>query len=104
MNLKITGLNFDVTEAIKNYVSDKLARINRHADNIISVTITLSVEKVNQKAEADAHLAGKDLHVEAIEQDMYAAIDVLMDKLDRAVLKHKEKSGDVRNTVKPVAE
>ena len=51
MNLKITGLNFDVTEAIKNYVSDKLARINRHADNIISVTITLSVEKVNQKAE-----------------------------------------------------
>jgi len=77
MNLKITGLNFDVTEAIKNYVSDKLARINRHADNIISVTITLSVEKVNQKAEADVHLAGKDLHVEAIEQDMYAAIDVL---------------------------
>ena len=101
MNLKITGLNFDVTEAIKNYVSDKLARINRHADNIISVTITLSVEKVNQKAEADAHLAGKDLHVEAIEQDMYAAIDVLM---DRAVWKHKEKSGDVRSTVKPEAE
>ena len=104
MNLKITGLNFDVTEAIKNYVSDKLARINRHADNIISVTITLSVEKVSQKAEADAHLAGKDLHVEAIEQDMYAAIDVLMDKLDRAVLKYKEKSGDVRSTVKPAAE
>ena len=104
MNLKITGLNFDVTEAIKNYVSDKLARINRHADNIISVTITLSVEKVSQKAEADVHLAGKDLHVEAIEQDMYAAIDVLMDKLDRAVLKHQEKSGDVRSTVKPEAE
>ena len=62
MNLKITGLNFDVTEAIKNYVSDKLARINRHADNIISVTITLSVEKVNQKAEADAHLAVNFLH------------------------------------------
>ncbi|MBS5743365.1 MAG: ribosome-associated translation inhibitor RaiA, partial [Neisseria sp.] len=57
MNLKITGLNFDVTEAIKNYVSDKLARISRHADNIISVTITLSVEKVSQKAEADVHLA-----------------------------------------------
>ena len=62
MNLKITGLNFDVTEAIKNYVSDKLARISRHADNIISVTITLSVEKVSQKAEADVHLAGKYLH------------------------------------------
>ncbi|ATD65866.1 ribosome hibernation-promoting factor, HPF/YfiA family [Neisseria weixii] len=96
MNPKITGLNFDVTEAIKNYVSEKLERINRHAANVISVTITLSVEKVNQKAEADLHLAGKDLHVEAVEQDMYAAIDVLMDKLDRAVLKHKEKSNDTR--------
>lgn len=103
MNLKITGLNFDVTEAIKNYVDDKLARINRHAANVISVAITLSVEKVNQKAEADVHLAGKDLHVEAVEQDMYAAIDVLMDKLDRAVLKHKEKSADVRGAAKPVA-
>ena len=96
MNLKITGLNFDVTEAIKNYVSEKLERIYRHAANVISVAITLSVEKVKQKAEADLHLAGKDLHVEAVEQDMYAAIDVLMDKLDRAVLKHKEKSNDAR--------
>ena len=104
MNLKITGLNFDVTEAIKNYVSEKLERINRHAANAISITITLSVEKLNQQAEADIHLAGKDLHVDAVEQDMYAAIDVLMDKLDRAVLKHKEKSGDVRSTVKPAAE
>lgn len=104
MNLKITGLNFDVTEAIKTYVTDKLARINRHADNIISVAITLSVEKLNQKAEADLHLAGKDLHVEAVESDMYAAIDVLMDKLDRAVLKHKEKSGDVRAVKAVVAE
>lgn len=104
MNLKITGLNFDVTEAIKTYVTDKLARINRHADNVISVAITLSVEKVNQKAEADLHLAGKDLHVEAVESDMYAAIDVLMDKLDRAVLKHKEKSGDVRAVKAVVAD
>lgn len=104
MNLKITGLNFDVTEAIKTYVNDKLARINRHADNVISVAITLSVEKVNQKAEADLHLAGKDLHVEAVESDMYAAIDVLMDKLDRAVLKHKEKSGDVRAVKAVVAD
>ena len=50
MNLKITGLNFDVTEAIKNYVSEKLERINRHAANAISVTITLSVENLNQQA------------------------------------------------------
>ena len=101
MNLKITGLNFDVTAAIKNHVTEKLERISRHASNVISVAITLSVEKVNHKAEADIHLAGKDLHVEA---DMYAAVDVLMDKIDRAVLKYKEKSNDVRNTVKPAAE
>ncbi|MDO5069889.1 ribosome hibernation promoting factor HPF [Neisseria zoodegmatis] len=103
MNLKITGLNFDVTEAIKNHVTSKLERINRHAANVISVAITLSVEKLNNKAEADVHLAGKDLHVETVESDMYAAIDVLMDKLDRAILKHKEKSNDVRATTKPAA-
>lgn len=77
MNLNITGLNFDVTEAIKNHVTAKLERINRHAANVISVAITLSVEKLNNKAEADVHLAGKDLHVETVESDMYAAIDVL---------------------------
>ena len=101
MNLKITGLNFDVTEAIKKHVSSKLERISRHADNVISVTVTLSVEKLNNKAEADVHLAGKDLHVETVESDMYAAVDVLMDKPDRAVLKHKEKRNDVRATAAP---
>ena len=69
MNLKITGLHFDVTEAIKNHVTEKL----------------------EHKAAAQVHLAGKDLHVEAIEADMYAAIDVLVDKLDRAIKQHKEK-------------
>ncbi|MFV2029346.1 ribosome hibernation-promoting factor, HPF/YfiA family [Neisseria sp. S1] len=104
MNLKITGLNFDVTEAIKNHVAGKLERINRHAENVISVTVTLSVEKVNNKAEADVHLAGKNVHVEAVESDMYAAVDVLMDKLDRAILKHKEKRNDVRSAPVPAAE
>ncbi len=101
MNLKINGLNFDITDAIRNHVEGKLARINRHADNLINVTVTLSVEKLQHKAEANVHLAGKDLHVEAVEPDMYAAIDILMDKLDRAVLKHKEKASDVRATTAP---
>lgn len=101
MNLKINGLNFDITDAIRNHVEGKLARINRHADNLINVTVTLSVEKLQHKAEANVHLAGKDLHVEAVEADMYAAIDILMDKLDRAVLKHKEKASDVRATTAP---
>ena len=98
MNLKITGLNFDVTEAIKQHVASKLERISRHAGNLISVTVTLSVDKLQHKAEVDVHLSGKDLHVETVESDMYAAIDVLMDKLDRAIIKHKEKSHDVRST------
>ena len=102
MNLKINGLNFDITEAIRNHVESKLARINRHADNLINVTVTLSVEKLQHKAEADVHLAGKDLHVESVESEMYAAVENLMDKLDRAVLKHKEKSGDVRAKAAPV--
>ena len=80
MNLKITGLNFDVTEAIKQHVASKLERISRHAGNLISVTVTLSVDKLQHKAEVDVHLSGKDLHVETVESDMYAAIDVLMDK------------------------
>ena len=88
---------FDITEAIKNHVSKKLERINRHASDIISITVTLSVEKAGHKAEADVHLAGKDLHIESDGQDMYAAIDTLTDKIDRAVLKHKEKIGEVRN-------
>ncbi|MDO4641425.1 MAG: ribosome-associated translation inhibitor RaiA [Neisseria sp.] len=102
MNLKINGLNFDITEAIKNHVEGKLTRINRHADNLIKVTVTLSVDKLQNKAEAHVHLAGKDLHVEQTDNtDMYAAIDVLMDKLDRAILKYKEKSNNVRSVAVP---
>ncbi len=96
MNLKITGLNIDVTEALKNHINHKLERITRHVDNVISAAVTVSVEKNQQKAEVDLHLAGKDLHVEAVESDLYAAIDVLMDKLDRMVLKHKEMSTNHR--------
>ncbi|MDO5058891.1 MAG: ribosome-associated translation inhibitor RaiA [Neisseria sp.] len=96
MNLKITGLHFDVSDAIKQYAAEKLERINRHSANLISVSLTLSLDKPKHKAEAHAHLSGKDVHVEAVENDMYAAIDVLMDKLDRALIKHKEKSSDPR--------
>ena len=95
MNLKITGLNFDVTEAIKARVTEKLERIARHTDGMISATITLSVEKVQSKAAAQVHLAGKDFHVEASENgdnNMYAAIDNMADKLDRALLQYKEKA------------
>lgn len=97
MNLKITGLHLEVTPALRDFIESKLERITRHVDNVIGVTVTLSVDKLVQKAEVNVHLAGKDIHVEANDADMYAAIDSLMDKLDRQVLKFKEKQGEHRS-------
>ena len=95
MNLTITGHHLDVTPAIRGYVEDKMARITRHFDQVIDVSVILAVEKLKHKAEVNLHVRGKDIYVESIDEDMYAAIDSLADKLDRQVLKHKEKSGDV---------
>ena len=95
MNLTITGHHLDVTPAIRGYVEDKMERITRHFDQVIDITVILAVEKLKHKAEVNLHVRGKDIYVEAIDEDMYAAIDALADKLDRQVLKHKEKSGDV---------
>ncbi|QEL56055.1 ribosome hibernation-promoting factor, HPF/YfiA family [Chromobacterium paludis] len=91
MNLKVTGLHLEVTPSLREYIENKLERITRHVDNVIDVSVTLSVDKLVQKAEVNVHLSGKDIHIEASEADLYAAIDLLMDKLDRQVLKHKEK-------------
>jgi putative sigma-54 modulation protein len=90
MNLQITGHHLDVTPAIRDYVTSKLARINRHFDHVIDVNVVLTVDKLSQKVEATVHVRGKDLHAECCDADMYAAIDGLADKLDRQVLKYKE--------------
>lgn len=95
MNLTITGHHLEVTPAIRGYVEDKMARITRHFDQVIDVSVILAVEKLKHKAEVNLHVRGKDIFVESIDADMYAAIDALADKLDRQVVKHKEKSGDV---------
>lgn len=95
MNLTITGHHLDVTPAIRGYVEDKMSRITRHFDQVIDVSVILAVEKLKHKAEVNLHVRGKDIYVESIDDDMYAAIDSLADKLDRQVLKHKEKTGDV---------
>jgi putative sigma-54 modulation protein len=95
MNLTITGHHLDVTPAIRGYVEDKMNRITRHFDQVIDVSVILAVEKLKHKAEVNLHVRGKDIYVESIDEDMYAAIDSLADKLDRQVLKHKEKTGDV---------
>ena len=93
MNLNITGHHLEVTPAIRDYVSSKLERVTRHFDHVIDVNVILSVEKLVQKIEANIHVSGKDIFAEASDNDMYAAIDSLADKLDRLVLKHKEKNG-----------
>ena len=91
MNLNITGHHVEVTSAIRDYVTQKLDRVIRHFDHVTSVHVILSVEKLKQKAEVTLHVKGKDIFADAVEADLYAAIDGLADKLDRQVLKHKER-------------
>lgn len=91
MNLNVSGHQLEVTPAIRAYVHSKLERVTRHFDQVIDAQVILSVEKLHQKAEVTLHLRGKDLHCAATEPDLYAAIDRLVDKLDRQVLKHKGK-------------
>ena len=91
MNLHLTGHHVEITPAIRDYVVAKLERINRHFDHVIDVNVVMTVEKLDQRIEANVHLSGKDIHVQAHDGDMYAAIDGLIDKLDRQVIKHKER-------------
>ena len=92
MNLNISGHHLDLTPPLRDYVTSKLKRIERHFDHLINADVILSVEKLRHKAEATVHASGADLHAEAVvDADMYAAIDALMDKLDQQTRKHKEK-------------
>jgi len=91
MNLNVSGHHLDITPAIRDYVSGKIGRITRHFDHVIDMHVILSVQKLRQKAEVTLHVRGKDIHCESEEQDLYAAIDLLVDKLDRQVLKYKGK-------------
>ncbi len=92
MNLNITGHHVQVTPAIREYVSGKMERVTRHFDHVIDINVIVSVEKLRQKIEATVHVRGKDIFCESIHDDMYAAIDTLIDKLDRTIIKHKEKN------------
>ena len=94
MNLQISGHHIEVTPALHEYATGKLERVTRHFDHVIDVNVILSVEKLKQKAEVTVHLSGKDIYVESIDEDLYAAIDTLADKLDRQVQKHKQKLQD----------
>jgi putative sigma-54 modulation protein len=96
MNLKISGHHLEVTPAIREYVITKLDRVLRHSDQVIDGTVILSVDNhkekdKQQRAEINLHLKGKDIFVESANGSLYAAIDLLIDKLDRQVVKHMER-------------
>jgi putative sigma-54 modulation protein len=99
MNLTISGHHLDVTPALREYVVSKMDRVTRHFDQVVDITVVLTVEKLKdkeqrQKAEVTLHVKGKDIHAECAAEDLYAAIDQLVDKLDRQVVRHKDKVQD----------
>ena len=91
MQTLISGHHIEITQALKDYVNSKLERIERHFDHITSMQVILSIDHLVQKAEATIRIAGAELFANAESPDMYAAIDLLSDKLDRQIVKHKEK-------------
>jgi putative sigma-54 modulation protein len=91
MQMTISGHHIDITDPMREYVINKLSKLERHSENITSTSVILTIDKLAQKAEATVHVAGGDLFANAEHEDMYAAIDALSDKLDRQLIKHKEK-------------
>jgi putative sigma-54 modulation protein len=94
MNLNITGHHIEVTPALREYVTGKVDKVIRHFDQVTSVHVILSVEKLVQKAEITLHVKGKDIYADSSDADLYASIDKLIDKLDRQVMKYKGKHND----------
>jgi putative sigma-54 modulation protein len=104
MQLSLTGHHMDITDSLRSYVQEKMDRLERHFDHVTNVHVILSPEKNQQKAEATVHISGADVFADSTHDDMYAAIDALIDKLDRQVLKHKEKIQSRRGTSAPIVD
>ena len=96
MQINLSGHHLNITTALRSYVATKLQRIERHFDHVITAHVVLTVEKERKKAEATIHVNRANLFADAEHTDMYAAIDKLIDRLDRQVKKHKEKLSDHR--------
>ncbi|MEM7465249.1 MAG: ribosome-associated translation inhibitor RaiA [Pseudomonadota bacterium] len=94
MQVNISGHHIEVTDSLKNYITSKMDRIERHFDQVIDAHVVLDVNKLVNKAETTVHVSGNTIHAESESEDMYAAIDSMLDKLDRQVRKHKEKLTD----------
>jgi putative sigma-54 modulation protein len=102
MQISLTGHHVDLTDSLRAYVDSKFERLERHFDHVTNVHVILSIEKLAQKAEANMHVSGAEIYADATHEDMYAAIDSLVDKLDRQLIKHKEKMKSHRGKGAPV--
>ena len=91
MQMTISGHHLDLTDPIREYVTTKLSKLERHYEQITSTSVILTVDKLQQKAEATVYVSGAELFANAEHTDLYAAIEALTDKLDRQLSKHKEK-------------
>ena len=102
MQIELTGHHIEITDSLRDYVNEKIARLERHFDKVSNTHVILAVEGGRHKAEATVHMSGHDVFANCTEDDMYASIDGLVDKLDRRVRKYKEKSVDhhARESVK----
>jgi putative sigma-54 modulation protein len=91
MQISLSGHHVEITDSLRNYVNEKIEKLDRHFDQALDIHVILTVEKLRHKAEATLHVSGSSLHADDVQADMYAAIDGLVDKLDRQGIKHKEK-------------
>ena len=96
MQVNLSGHHVEITDSMRNYVNEKIERLDRHFDKALDMHIVLTVEKLRHKAEATLHVSGSNLHADDVQEDMYAAIDGLIDKLDRQGKKYKEKQSSHR--------
>jgi len=97
MQVSLSGHHVEITDSLRNYVNEKIERLDRHFDQALDIHVVLTVEKLRHKAEATMHVSGANMHAECEQDDMYAAIDGMVDKLDRQGKKHKEKIKNHRN-------
>jgi putative sigma-54 modulation protein len=94
MQISISGHHVDISDSLKGYINSKMQKVERHFDHVIDAHVVLDVEKQRHKAESTLQISGNTIHAASEHDDMYAAIDAMIDKLDRQVCKHKEKMTD----------
>lgn len=104
MQINLTGHHVEITDSLRNYVTEKMGRLEKHFDKVSNTHVILSVENVRQKAEATVNMSGNNIFAESTADDMYASIDTLVDKLDRQVKKHKEKLKNHHRKTKVIPE